>query len=242
MVVFSSAEVNVFRSDQRFFVPHSLPWPRQIQVILGPGPKMVVDLAPVHLHHCAVQIDDRNHQRTHEVLMPGTFAEDAQFLQASALARTLDAVLIRQVVIQRAIGKTEPEALDHLRRFQAALDEVLLRSRRLLQRPVVVIHHDAQQFLIVHARLEQRRQFRHGRDFWRRFGCAGRGRQIVPLQQFHRVREADALGPHHPSDHVTAFAARAFAVPDVLHGIDVEAGISVLVEGTQSDQFFAAAS
>ena len=159
------AQDDFFRRDQRRFVPHSAPWPRQVQVIFGSGPQIVVDLAPVHLHHFTVEIEDRNHQRSYEVLMPGLLPEDAQLLQASALAQTLDAVLVLQAVIERAIGKAQPEVLDHLRRLQAALEEILLRSRRLLERGVVVVHHDAQQLLIVYRRLEQRRQFGHGRDF-----------------------------------------------------------------------------
>jgi hypothetical protein len=55
------------------------------------------------------------------------------------------------------------------------------------------------------------------------------------------VREADAFGAHHPLDHVAAFPARAFAVPHVLYRIDVQAGIFIFVEGTQADEFFAAA-
>ena len=86
--------------------------------------------------------------------MPALLPQDAQLLQPSALAQTLGPVLVLQVVIQRAIGKAQLEVLDHLRRLQAALDEILLRSRRLLQRAVVVIDHDAQQLLIVHRSLE----------------------------------------------------------------------------------------
>ena len=76
--------------------------------------------------------------------MPGFLSQDAQLLQPSALAQAFGAVLVLQVVIQRAIGKAQLEVLDHLCRLQAALHEILLRSRRLLQRAVVVIDHDAQ--------------------------------------------------------------------------------------------------
>ncbi len=173
--------------------------------------------------------------------MPALLPQDAQLLQPCALAQTLGPVLVLQVVIQRAIGKTQLEVFDHLRRLQAALDEILLRSRRLLQRAVVVIDHDAQQLLIVHVPLKQGRQLGHRALLRWRLGCAGRGRQIVPLEQFHGVRKADAFGPHHPQNHVASFAARALAVPNVFHRVDVEARARVSVEGAKADQFLAAA-
>ena len=94
------------------------------------------------------------------MLVPA-LAVDAELLQPSALLRAGDAVLVRQAVTQRAVGEAQPELLDHLRRLQAALDEILLRLRRLLQRLVIVAHHDFQQPLVVRRVLDQRRQFRH---------------------------------------------------------------------------------
>jgi hypothetical protein len=187
------------------------------------------------LHHLAAEIEDRNHQRTYEVLMPALLPKDAQLLQTPALAGTLDAVLVRQMVIQRAVGKAQPEVLQHLRRLQAALEEILLRSRRLLQCCVIVIDHNTQQFLIVRARLKQWRQFGHRADFRRR-GCArSGGRKIVAFQQLQRVAEADAFGPLHPLDHVAAFAAGALAAPNIFHRVDVEARLGVFVERAQPD-------
>ena len=40
---------------------------------------------------------------------------------------------------------------------------------------------------------------------------------------------------------VATLQASALAVPDVLHGIDVETRVGLLVEGTEADQFLAAA-
>jgi hypothetical protein len=198
-------------------------------------------LRPYICTHFTVEIEDRNHQRAHEVLVPRAFAEDAQFLQASTLLGAGGAVLVRQMVVQGAIGKAQPKVFDHFRRLQAALEQVLLGLGRLFKNVVVVAHHRAQQLLLVHRGMKQRRQLRHRTGFRRRLGAAGGGRKIVPLQQFQGVRKTDALGSHHPLDHVAAFPARALAVPDVFRQIDVEAGVGVFVEGAQTDQFLAAA-
>ena len=167
--------------------------------------------------------------------MPALLPQEAQLLQPSALAQAFGAVLVLQVVIQRAIGKAQPEVLHHLRRLQPTFDEILLRSRRLLQRAVVVIDHDAQQLLIVYRWLEQWRQLGHRRVFRRRACARGGGREIVALQQFQRVRETDALGASHPLDHVS-FAVTAETVPLVLHHVDAEAGPRVFVEGAESHE------
>ena len=99
------AEDDVFRRDQRLLVPHAAPWPRQVQVILGSGPQMVEDLAPVHLHHVAVESKIGITSEPTKCSCPLFSPQDAQLLQPSALARTLDTVLIVQVVIQRTVGK-----------------------------------------------------------------------------------------------------------------------------------------
>jgi len=62
-----------------------------------------------------MEIEDRDYQRPNEVLMPAFLAEDAQRFQPLALSRALDAILVLQVVVQRAIGKAQLEALHHLR-------------------------------------------------------------------------------------------------------------------------------
>ena len=48
--------------------------------------------------------------------------------------------------------------------------------------------------------------------------------------------EADTLGLHHPVDHRAAALAGPQAVPQVLVRADHQAGLMVVVEGTQSDQ------
>ena len=49
------------------------------------------------------------------------------------------------------------------------------------------------------------------------------------------------LGPRYPADHVATLATRPFAVPYIFHRVDVQAGIPVVVERAQADQFLAAA-
>ena len=53
---------------------------------------------------------------------------------------------------------------------------------------------------------------------------------MVPFQQFHRMAGTDAFGAHHPLDDVATLQASALAVQDVLHGIDVETRVGLLVE------------
>lgn len=64
---------------------------------------------------------------------------------------------------------------------------------------------------------------------------------MVPFQQFHRMAGTDAFGAHHPLDDVATLQASALAAPDVLHGIDVETRVGLIVEGTEADQLLAAA-
>ena len=230
-----------FRRDQRWLVPYATMRTWQIQVLRCVFAQQMTrrDFAPVHLHHFAFQVEDRNHYRAAQVFA-SVFAEHAYLGQASALLCASAAVFLGHAVTECAVGEAQAEVLHHLRRLQAAFHEILLRLGRVLQRPVIVLHHGFQQSLVVGRMLDERRQF-HRRGFSRRRFRAAHGRKVVPLEHFHGVIEAHAFGAHHPQDHVAAFAAGTLAVPDVLQRIDVETGIGVFVEGTEADEFLAAA-
>ena len=64
--------------------------------------------------------------------------------------------------------------------------------------------------------------------------------RVVAFQQLQRVCVADSFGPRHPPDHVAALAARALAVPYILHRVDAQTRIAVVVERAQADEFLAA--
>jgi hypothetical protein len=113
------------------------------------GPQSWRDLPPVHLHHFTVQIENRDDHRPVEVLVPALLAQDADLLQPFALLGAGAAVRCRRMIAQRAVGEPQPELLDHLRGFEAALYEILLRFGCLFQRLVVVLDHAFKQPLVV---------------------------------------------------------------------------------------------
>jgi hypothetical protein len=129
------------------------------------------------LHHFTVRIENRDDHRPIEVLVPALLAQDADLLQPLALLGAGAAVRCRQVIAQRAVGEPQPELLDHLRGFEAALYEILLRFGCLFQRLVVVLDHAFKQPLVVDGVLGQRRKF-DGRGFLRRWSgsLAAKGR------------------------------------------------------------------
>ena len=140
----------------------------KIQVQRRSLPQPRRDLPPVHLHHVARKIEHRHNQRTIEVLVPRLLvAQDAKLFQPRPLRLAGGAVRRRQMVTQCAVGVAQPEVLDHLRRLQAALHKILLRLRLLLQRLVVVAHHDFQQLLVLRPGVDQRRQLRNRALFHR---------------------------------------------------------------------------
>ena len=115
------------------------------------------NLAAVHLAHVALEIEDRNHDRAVEVLVTA-LAQNAELLQTAAHLRSAPAVLVRQPVAERAVGKADAKLRDHLRVREPTAFEVLQRLGTLLQRLVVIIDHLAQHTLIVGGHLERRLQ------------------------------------------------------------------------------------
>ena len=154
------AQYDFFRCDEGFFVPYAPMLAGKIQVQRRSLPQPRRDLAPVHLDHLAGSIEDRHDYRAVEVLV-SALAQDAKPLQPPAHLCAGDAVLVFQPVTQRPVGEAQLEAVDDLRRLEAARGQVLQRLRRLLQRPAVVVHGLQQQRPVVRIPRNRRRQLRN---------------------------------------------------------------------------------
>ena len=233
------AEDDVFRDREPRFVPHPAMRSWQVQVIGCSGAQIRCDLAPIHLHHLAAQIEDRNHHGAVEVLV-SALAVDAELLQASAQRCTSSTVRGRQTVADGAIGKAQPEGLDHLRRFQAPILQILQRFGTLLQALLVVAHHLQQQHAIIGTAFDRRGQFGHCGSLhtWPR--VAAPQRQVFP-QKLDRMAEADTLGQHDPVDDGSSSAARSQTVPKIFPWRNHQRRLVIVVEGTQPDQVRAVA-
>ena len=59
---------------------------------------------------------------------------------------------------------------------------------------------------------------------------------MVCSQQLDRMAEADAIGTHHPLDHISARVAGSQAVPEILCRRDNQRGRPVVVERALADQ------
>ncbi len=212
---------------------------RQVQVKRRARPQPRGDLSTVHLGHSSRLVDDRDHDRAVEVFV-AALAQDAEPLKASAQLAPGLAVLLRQTVRERAVGKANAEVLDHLRVLQASPLEIGERLGALLERRVVVVDHLLQERLVVRARFHHRRQLRRRRPRRRRLRSAalawreGGERGKVSPQHLDRAPKAHPLGTHHPVDHAPSRLARSQAVPEVLVRRDDQARASVFVEGTKA--------
>ena len=160
------AQDDLLRYRQRFFVPHPATWARKIHVQRCPWAQPRRDFPPVHLHHFAFEAHDRDHHRAVEVLV-AALSQDAHLFETPAQFRSRHTIFLRQPVAERAVGKTHPKTLDHLRGFQSTRFQIPQRFRRLFQRLLVVAHHLQQQRSVVGIAAHRRGQLRHRRTFHR---------------------------------------------------------------------------
>src|ERR1039457_1026731 len=79
-----------------------------------PGARVLPKLPAVDLHHHLALVDNGNHQRASEMLMPAR-PEDTEGGEPAAQIRTGLTVLLRQPQPQRAIREPQPKRLDRLR-------------------------------------------------------------------------------------------------------------------------------
>ena len=110
-------------------------------------------------------------------MLVAALPQDAQLLQPAAHLRAGGAVLRRQAIAQRPVGEAQLEAVDDLRRLEAARGQILHRLRRLFQRLVVVVHDLQQQHAVVRLPRHGRRQLRapcRASTGW--IGAAAKGR------------------------------------------------------------------
>ena len=156
------AQNDFFRRRQRLLIPHAAVRTGQVQMQRRARPQAFGDLAAVHLDHLAHAIKNRNHDGPIEVLV-SRVAKDAQLLQSPAHVRSRLPVLRRQPQAQRAVGEPQPEVLDHLRRLQAALNQVGLRLGRPRERVVVVARDLHQELFVVGVAVDGRRQLAYRR-------------------------------------------------------------------------------
>src|SRR6516164_7165304 len=90
------------------------------------GAQPLGDLAAVDFGDFTRGCDHRDHDRAVEVLM-SALAQKSDALQLSADRSSLDSILLRQSVAERAIGIAQAERLDRFLRADAAALEVIER-------------------------------------------------------------------------------------------------------------------
>jgi transcriptional regulator with XRE-family HTH domain len=204
--------------------------------VLGRARAQVVqELAPVHLHHVARLVEDRDHQRAIEVLV-AALADQAHLLQARPDVGTGLARFLRQPQPQRAVGHAQLEGGDQLRVRQAARGQVGQRLRAVLQSLVVVVEGLAQERPVIGIEGDRRRQGAHRRSL----GLARRSRRLrrVGLEQLHGMAERHAARLHDPVDRPATDLA-AEAVPQVLARTHHQARLAVIVEGAATQPVLA---
>jgi hypothetical protein len=130
-------------------VEDSVMRPGKIEVVRRSGPEVRRDLAPVHLEHVALFVDDRDHHRSVEVLVSTLLAQDAEALESRADLVARLAVLVGQAQAQRSVGEPDPVPLDDLGGGDTAALEVREGLRALLERVVVVVDDLLEQLLVV---------------------------------------------------------------------------------------------
>src|SRR5216117_3783252 len=105
-----------------------------------PGPRMIREPAPVELDDLAGFVEDRDHERAIEVLVPAR-AQEPQPLEPSPELGACLPIAGWQPIAERAVGEAELEVIDQLGRAQTAALEIPERLGTRLQRRVIVRDH-----------------------------------------------------------------------------------------------------
>jgi len=156
------AEDDLRRLGQRWDVEDAAQRTRQVEMSRGLGAELVREPPAVARDDLAGRVDDRDHQRPVEVLVPAR-PQQTELFQAPPQRGPGLAIARGEPVAERAVGEAQLEVLDELRRAQPAPLEVAERLGARRQRRMVVRHHLLEHLVVGRVARDRRRQPRHRR-------------------------------------------------------------------------------